>query len=63
MTNHYLEEFTEEVSLGEFIDWLRSNQNGFYLNMRTLGKGDEKKQLREWIRWFLSWSEYEDNKE
>lgn len=63
MTNEYLEEFKEEVSLHFFLNWLRANSQIFSSNMFSLGEGTKQKELREWVSLFLLFTEYEDNKD
>jgi hypothetical protein len=62
MTNDYLDEFIAEINLESFLSWMKVNSKLFADNLYILGDDKNKKQLREWIKLFLLWSEYEDNK-
>lgn len=62
MTNEYLYQFTVKKDLDQFLGWLHINASLFVKNMENLNSA-EPKELREWIRLFLLWSEYEDNKD
>lgn len=61
MSNEYKDEFDALVKLWDFKYWTNENLENFCYNFRNIEK--EKKPLREWIRLFLLWSEYEDNKD
>jgi hypothetical protein len=62
MTNNYKKEFDTVCTIDIFTQWLRNNNNNFYYNM-TLTKPSQINSIRDWMKLFLMWSEYEDNKD
>ena len=61
MSNNYLDEFDEEISAINFIQWMLKELSVFISNLSSQG-WPKKQTLREWIYTFLCWTEYEDNK-
>jgi hypothetical protein len=60
VTNQYLDEFKEKVSMLEFVKWLLENTDRF---CKAKIEHPNKRELREWISWFLDYTEYTENKE
>ena len=59
--NDYKEEFDTVISIEDFEKWVSQNSFTFATNMKNIGKNDHV-SLRQWLKMFLLWTEYEENK-
>ena len=57
--NNYDWEFSHEITLEKFMKWMTNGVSNFGINLH---EWTEEKPLRDWIKTFLMWCEYEDNK-
>lgn len=60
MMNDYADQFNEETDLFGMIEWFIDNFGAFIPNLKNASP--KKRKLKEWIKLFLDWSEYEENK-
>lgn len=58
--NEYFYEFSQEIDIDEFARWINANIGTFHKNLKHTGL--KKRQLRKWVKLFLKWTEYEENK-
>lgn len=56
--HQYADEFTDEMTLLLFCEWLSRNLVSFANNI--VKYKSKPMPLYEWISWFLDWSEYSD---